>query len=96
MSTFWQGPSYSQQKKTSIECGPRTLHGTVANTIFFALDSVNFCAVSVRHHAACNDLQILKQRDTMRKVIGFYKKEAPELYSAMIGERDKVRVLWPD
>lgn len=43
-----------------------------------------------------NDLQILKQRDTMRKVIGFYKQEAPELYNAMIGERDKVRAMWPD
>lgn len=29
----------------------------------------------------------------MRKVIGFYKEEAPELYNAMIGERDKVRSL---
>lgn len=26
----------------------------------------------------------------MRKVVGFYKQEAPELYNAMIGERDKV------
>lgn len=35
--------------------------------------------------------QILKNRETMRKVISFYKQEAPELYNAMIGERDKVR-----
>lgn len=27
----------------------------------------------------------------MRKVVDFYKQEAPELYNAMIGERDKVR-----
>ncbi|CAN0251340.1 unnamed protein product [Pylaiella littoralis] len=40
-----------------------------------------------------SSLEILKQRDTMRKVIGFYKKEAPELYSAMIGERDKVMAV---
>ena len=26
----------------------------------------------------------------MRKVMDFYKREGPELYSAMIGERDKV------
>eukprot|EP00904_Undaria_pinnatifida_P003312 jgi/Undpi1/12982/HiC_scaffold_7.g02647.m2 len=35
-------------------------------------------------------LEKLKRRDTMRKVMDFYKREAPELYSAMIGERDKV------
>lgn len=35
-------------------------------------------------------LEKLKRRDTMRKVMDFYKLEAPELYSAMIGERDKV------
>ncbi|CAM9537974.1 unnamed protein product, partial [Hapterophycus canaliculatus] len=37
-----------------------------------------------------SSLEILKNRETMRKVISFYKQEAPELYNAMIGERDKV------
>ncbi|CAM9355535.1 unnamed protein product [Ectocarpus sp. 8 AP-2014] len=37
-----------------------------------------------------SSLDILKNRETMRKVIGFYKEEAPELYNAMIGERDQV------
>eukprot|EP00752_Nemacystus_decipiens_P002178 g2073.t1 len=35
-------------------------------------------------------LEKLKKRETMRKVVGFYRQEAPELYNAMIGERDKV------
>ncbi|CAM9407914.1 unnamed protein product [Ectocarpus sp. 4 AP-2014] len=40
-----------------------------------------------------SSLDILKNRETMRKVIGFYKEEAPELYNAMIGERDKVMAV---
>eukprot|EP00903_Cladosiphon_okamuranus_P013442 g12520.t1 len=35
-------------------------------------------------------LEKLKKRQTMRTVVGFYKQEAPELYNAMIGERDMV------
>ena len=31
----------------------------------------------------------------MRQVVDFYKQEAPELYNAMIGERDKVRARVP-
>ncbi|CBJ28478.1 conserved unknown protein [Ectocarpus siliculosus] len=40
-----------------------------------------------------SSLDILKNRETMRKVVGFYKEEAPELYNAMIGERDKVMAV---
>ncbi|CAM9196609.1 unnamed protein product [Scytosiphon promiscuus] len=40
-----------------------------------------------------SSLEILKNRETMRKVVDFYKQEAPELYSAMIGERDKVMAV---
>ncbi|CAM9490292.1 unnamed protein product [Ascophyllum nodosum] len=39
------------------------------------------------------NLEQMKRRDTMRKVTDFYRREAPELYSAMIGERDEVMAV---